>query len=578
MMKFYDPVSEIGRTLRRHRKALVQVAMISAVLNVLMLSGSFFMLLVYDEVLPSRSVPTLLGLILIVSIVYVFQSALDLIRARAMIQVGAIVDQKVTSRVFDVLTRYELSRGGLRDGLQPVRDLDQIRGFLSGPGPLAIIDLPWVLLFLAVLFMFHYALGLLALAGVLILVTLMIMTDRLTRTPTREAAAVASARYALADSTRRNADVLQALGMAGRVREAWTRLSDNYLIASDRLAEVSGRMQSISKTFRMLFQSLMLAAGAALVIDDAATGGIIIASSILGARALAPVDQAIANWKGMLATKEAWFRLEALMEQVPPTPMTMPLPAPRSSLAVEAVSVGPPGSQTITAGDVSFNLKAGEALGIIGASGSGKSSLLRAIVGVWPTARGNIRYDGAALDQWSPEALGQHIGFIPQQIDLLDGTVAQNISRFDSEFDSEAILAAAKAADVHELIVRFSQGYEHPLGPNGGNLSAGQKQRVALARALYKSPFLLALDEPNSNLDMEGETALIRAMAAAKERGAIVIIVAHRPAVLADVDLILVMDRGRTKFFGPREEVLAQLNLPPARPAPTPIANVSRAS
>jgi len=578
MMKFYDPVSEIGRTLRRHRKALVQVAMISAVLNVLMLSGSFFMLLVYDEVLPSRSVPTLLGLILIVSIVYVFQSALDLIRARAMIQVGAIVDQKVTSRVFDVLTRYELSRGGLRDGLQPVRDLDQIRGFLSGPGPLAIIDLPWVLLFLAVLFMFHYALGLLALAGVLILVTLMIMTDRLTRTPTREAAAVASARYALADSTRRNADVLQALGMAGRVREAWTRLSDNYLIASDRLAEVSGRMQSISKTFRMLFQSLMLAAGAALVIDDAATGGIIIASSILGARALAPVDQAIANWKGMLATKEAWFRLEALMEQVPPTPMTMPLPAPRSSLAVEAVSVGPPGSQTITAGDVSFNLKAGEALGIIGASGSGKSSLLRAIVGVWPTARGNIRYDGAALDQWSPEALGQHIGFIPQQIDLLDGTVAQNISRFDSEFDSEAILAAAKAADVHELIVRFSQGYEHPLGPNGGNLSAGQKQRVALARALYKNPFLLALDEPNSNLDMEGETALIRAMAAAKERGAIVIIVAHRPAVLADVDLILVMDRGRTKFFGPREEVLAQLNLPPARPAPTPIANVSRAS
>jgi len=578
MMKFYDPVSEIGRTLRRHRKALVQVAMISAVLNVLMLSGSFFMLLVYDEVLPSRSVPTLLGLILIVSIVYVFQSALDLIRARAMIQVGAIVDQKVTSRVFDVLTRYELSRGGLRDGLQPVRDLDQIRGFLSGPGPLAIIDLPWVLLFLAVLFMFHYALGLLALAGVLILVTLMIMTDRLTRTPTREAAAVASARYALADSTRRNADVLQALGMAGRVREAWTRLSDNYLIASDRLAEVSGRMQSISKTFRMLFQSLMLAAGAALVIDDAATGGIIIASSILGARALAPVDQAIANWKGMLATKEAWFRLEALMEQVPPAPMTMPLPAPRSSLAVEAVSVGPPGSQTITAGDVSFNLKAGEALGIIGASGSGKSSLLRAIVGVWPTARGNIRYDGAALDQWSPEALGQHIGFIPQQIDLLDGTVAQNISRFDSEFDSEAILAAAKAADVHELIVRFSQGYEHPLGPNGGNLSAGQKQRVALARALYKSPFLLALDEPNSNLDMEGETALIRAMAAAKERGAIVIIVAHRPAVLADVDLILVMDRGRTKFFGPREEVLAQLNLPPARPAPTPIANVSRAS
>jgi len=578
MMKFYDPVSEIGRTLRRHRKALVQVAMISAVLNVLMLSGSFFMLLVYDEVLPSRSVPTLLGLILIVSIVYVFQSALDLIRARAMIQVGAIVDQKVTSRVFDVLTRYELSRGGLRDGLQPVRDLDQIRGFLSGPGPLAIIDLPWVLLFLAVLFMFHYALGLLALAGVLILVTLMIMTDRLTRTPTREAAAVASARYALADSTRRNADVLQALGMAGRVREAWTRLSDNYLIASDRLAEVSGRMQSISKTFRMLFQSLMLAAGAALVIDDAATGGIIIASSILGARALAPVDQAIANWKGMLATKEAWFRLEALMEQVPPAPMTMPLPAPRSSLAVEAVSVGPPGSQTITAGDVSFNLKAGEALGIIGASGSGKSSLLRAIVGVWPTARGNIRYDGAALDQWSPEALGQHIGFIPQQIDLLDGTVAQNISRFDSEFDSEAILAAAKAADVHELIVRFSQGYEHPLGPNGGNLSAGQKQRVALARALYKNPFLLALDEPNSNLDMEGETALIRAMAAAKERGAIVIIVAHRPAVLADVDLILVMDRGRTKFFGPREEVLAQLNLPPARPAPTPIANVSRAS
>jgi PrtD family type I secretion system ABC transporter len=573
MPKFFNATSEIGRILIRYKGALWQVGLISAVLNILMLGGSFFMLLVYDEVLPGRSVPTLISLLVIVTIVYIFQGFLDLIRGRAMIQIGAIFDQKVSHRVFDILTKFELQNGPLREGMQPVRDLDQVRSFISGPGPLAIIDLPWCLLFLGVLFIFHYVLGLLGLAGVIILVSLMLVTDRLTKEPIREATNVSSARYALAESSRRNSETLHALGMAGRAKSSWGSLSDHYLAVSDQLSSVSGRMQSISKTFRMLFQSLMLAAGAALVIDGSASGGIIIAGSILSARALGPVEQTIAQWKGMTAAKQAWTRLETILDRVPADQPVMPLPAPFQNMAVEQLSLGPPGVQKLTVGDVNFTLMAGDALGIIGPSGSGKSTLSRALVGIWKPMRGNVRLDGASLDQWQSDDLGQYLGFMPQQIELFDGTIAQNIARFEPNADPEAIIAAAQEADVHDFIVRLPHGYDFQLGPMGGNLSAGQKQRIALARALYREPFLIVLDEPNSNLDSVGETALSRAMAAARARGAIVIVVAHRPSVLDQVNFVLYMADGRARMFGPKDQVLAEVTKQAAPAAPKAVTS-----
>lgn len=558
--------SEIGSALRLRRAAFIQVGVISAVLNVLMLGGSFFMLLVYDEVIPSRSAPTLIGLLVMVTVVYIFQSLLDLVRARAMIQIGATVDQKLASRVFDVFTRYELRLGPLREGMQPVRDLDQIRSFLAGTGPLALFDLPWVLLYLAVLYMFHVVLGLVATVGVIVLVALMALTDRLTKAPTLTATSLASARFALADASRRNAETMYALGMAGRARNSWADVSDRYLQSNEGLSEVAGSMQSLSKTFRMLLQSLMLAAGAALVINDKASGGIIIAGSILSARALAPVEQVIGNWKGFIATRQAWTRLDALFSRIPLEGAVMALPAPKDTLAVEQLAVGPPGAQRLTIGDVSFTLSAGNVLGVIGPSGSGKSSLLRALVGVWQPARGSVRLDGAALDQWSPDEIGRNIGFMPQSIELFDGTVAQNISRFEPDANPDDILAAAAVADVHELIVRLPQGYDSPLGPGGSSLSAGQRQRVALARALYKNPFLIALDEPNSNLDTDGEAALGRAIGAAAARGAIVIVVAHRPSALAEATHVLYLSEGRSRAFGQRDEILTKLNITPSLP------------
>jgi PrtD family type I secretion system ABC transporter len=307
------------------------------------------------------------------------------------------------------------------------------------------------------------------------------------------------------------------------------------------------------------------------VINDAASGGIIIAGSILSSRALAPVEAAIANWRSFVATRQAWARLETLLARIPADRSVMSLPAPKENIVVESLAAAPPGGQRLTVGDVTFKLEAGDVLGVIGPSGSGKTSLLRALVGVWQPVRGSVRLDGATMDQWAVDEIGRHIGFMPQDVELFDGTVAQNIARFDPDASDEDILAAAKAADVHDLIVRLPQGYDSPLGTYGSNLSAGQRQRIALARALYRDPFLIVLDEPNSNLDGEGEAALAKAIAGAAARGAIVILVAHRPSALAGANRILYMAEGRMRLFGPREEVLAKLAVRPAvTAAPVP--------
>jgi ATP-binding cassette subfamily C protein len=525
-----------------------------------MLAGSFFMLLVYDEVLTSRSVPTLVGLFAMVAVAYAFQASLDIIRGRALIQVGALVDKRLSGRIYDIISRYELRFGPMHGGLMPVRDVDAIRTYLSGQGPIALLDLPWVLLFLAVLFMFHWALGLTSLLGVAVLVILMIATDRLTRDRIRSVASMTNARFSLAETTRRNAEAIRALGMSEWTRRSWADISTSSLAAHDRLAEIGGKMQGVSKSFRQMLQSLMLAVGAFLVIDGDATGGIIIAGSILSARALLPVEQVIAHWKSMTAASQAWERLERVFNDIPAEIAPLSLPAPTARFQVQELAGGPP-LQKPTVHNINFNLKAGEAMGVLGRSGSGKSSMIRLLAGIWPVARGSIRLDGASLDQWAPDDLGRHIGYVPQSVELFDGTVAQNIARFDPQANPDQVLAAARAADVHDMIVHLPGGYEYQLGSGGGNLSAGQKQRVALARALYGDPFLLLLDEPNSNLDLEGEAALAAAIEGARRRGAITIVVAHRHAILANIDYVMLMSDGQVRQLGRRDEVLGRLQM-----------------
>jgi PrtD family type I secretion system ABC transporter len=551
--------------ISRFRTPLVQIGILSAVLNILALGGSFFMLMVYDEVMPSRSVPTLIALLVMITLVYLFQAFLDVIRARSIFQIGALFEKDLSLSVFHVVVRHELRMGSLRDPMQPVRDCDQLRTFLSGPGPFGLMDLPWVVLFLAMLFIFHVYLGLLATAGAAILIALTVVANKMTRAPTTAASAAASARHGLAAASRRNAEVLYAMGMEQRAMTGWTAATERTLAANDRLSMVSGGLGSVSKTFRVLLQSLMLATGAALVISDKATGGVMIASSILSSRALAPVEQVIANWSGFLAARQAWARLDALIRQLPADPPVLDLPPPTKSLKVEMLSAGPPGSRRLTVSDVSFELQAGDVLGMIGPSGSGKSSLVRALLGIWSPLRGAVRLDGAALDQWAPERIGAHIGYIPQDVELFDGTISQNIARFEPDADPVNVLAAAEAARVHDLIIRLPNGYETVLGPEGNNLSAGQRQRVALARALYRDPFLILLDEPNSNLDSEGEQALLAAIAAAAQRGAIVILVAHRPSALAVTNKVLYLSNGKARAFGGRDQVLEQLKLAPPR-------------
>jgi PrtD family type I secretion system ABC transporter len=565
--------SELGDALRTCRSAFIGLGVISCMINVLYLTGSLFMLEVYDRVLPSRSVPTLIGLAILAAGMYFFQGVLDMIRGRVLGRIGTALDEALNRRVFDTMVRLPLIVGSRNEGLQPLRDLDNVRSFLSGAGPGAFFDLPWLPFYLAICFAFHVLIGLTALVGAIILVGLTLVTEYMSRGPARDATGLAARRNDLASTSRRNAEVVVAMGMSGRLTSRWIDANQDYLAGNQRASDISGGLGAIAKVLRMTLQSAVLAVGAYLVINQQATAGVIIAGSILSARALAPVDLAIAHWKSFVAARQSWHRLNRLLEQLPARAEQMQLQAPSSRLSVEAVSIVPPGDQKVIVQDINFALEAGHGLGVIGPSGSGKSSLARALVGVWLPFRGKVRLDGAAIDQWSPDVLGRHIGYLPQDVELFAGTVAQNISRFDPDANSGAIIAAAKEAGVHQIIIKMRDGYDTQIGEQGTALSAGQAQRVALARALYGDPFLIVLDEPNSNLDTEGDEALTRAIRGARERGAIVVVVAHRPVGIEGVDQLLVLKDGRMQAFGPKETVLGQVLQRVAPPSPIKIVS-----
>ena len=575
--RFSSLPAAIRNAILAVRGALVAAAVASGLVNLLMLVGPVFMLQTYDRVLPSRSIPTLLGLLSIVFVLLIVQASVDMLRSRLLARIAEILDEAVRDDVFDSVHHTALSQPN-GDGLQIMRDVDTIRGFVAGSGLIAMCDLPWCPLYIIVCTLFHPLMGLAVAGGAVALALITVAAEMFTREPTQSLVALASSRRQTAETAFHHAAVVHALGMKRRMAALWSERTEAYLNAQRVTSDLTGTFGGASRFLRMILQSGVLAVGAYLVINQQATAGVMLAATILSIRALAPIELAIANWRGFIAARASFRRLNDALTAVPSQPPLTPLPAPKHQLRVTSLSLTAPGTDAVVLHEVSFALLAGSAVAVIGPSGSGKSTLARALVGIGAAARGVIRIDGAALSQWDPLALGPSLGYLPQDVALFRGTVAENISRFAALPDPGRLLAAAREAGVHELILRLPNGYETEVGDGGLMLSGGQRQRIALARALYGNPFLVVLDEPNSNLDIEGERALVLAIARVRARGGIVVVIAHRPAVLQVVDHMLVLNEGRMQAFGTTASVLPRLAVPTpqATPAPAPAAAPAR--
>ncbi|WP_144172197.1 type I secretion system permease/ATPase [Pseudomonas sp. Kh13] len=566
--------SELADVLFRLRRSFFALAAFSGVINVMMLTPAIYMLQVYDRALVSRNVTTLTMLTLLVIGLFMLMSALEMVRTRVLIRVGNFLDMDLNRRIFSAAFERNLSRAG-GNPAQALQDLAQVRQFLTGNGLFAFFDAPWTPIYLLVCYLIHPLLGLITLIGSLILVGLAYLTEKATQKPLAEAnqAALSSACYA--NNNLRNAEVIEAMGMLPAIGKRWYQghlhILQMQTLASDRAALIS----STGRFVRITLQSVILGAGALLAIEGKITPGMMIACSILTGRALAPVEQVIAAWKQLQGCRSAWDRLNDLLHDFPQRPPSMSLQRPMGMLAVENVIAGAPGTSNNIVRGVSFSLVPGESLGIIGPSASGKSTLARLLVGVWPTQAGKVRLDGADIFTWNKAELGPWLGYLPQDVELFEGTIAENIARF-AEVDSEAVIRAARSSGVHDMILRFPQGYDTRLAADGSPLSGGQKQRIALARALYGEPNLVVLDEPNANLDDVGEKALVDALAELKARGATVILISHRPNVLCAVDKVLMLRDGAVQMLGSRDEVFAALRKASVIPAAgaAPLASV----
>lgn len=554
---------ELVRRLLARYKGNVRVVVIASVLiNLLVFSGSLYMMLVYDSVLPSRSIPTLAGLFVMIIVLYALQAWLDAIRCEALLGIANGVHRDLFEPVHHAATQRALLLGGRSgDSVQLTRDLDQVHSFLAGAGPVAIIDLPWVLLFLIVLFALHVWLGIAALLGTAVLAWIAWITARRSALGTHDVVKVTGKRFAASQAELRFAESAKAMGMEARLRARSASCDHDYLEAQSFLSRTVARLGGAGRVFRLFLQSAILTVGALLVIDGKASGGIIIGSSILAGRAFAPVDQAIGNWRGFAAAREGWGRIANAIQAHPrPGELQVSLAAPKGDVTVRDIWVAPPGSKTFALSGVSFTLRPGQALAVIGPSAAGKSTLAKALAGIWTPQRGEVRIDGATHDQFPPEVIGAATGYIPQVVELMDGSLAENIARFDPEMDSEKVIAAARGAGLHDMILALPDGYGTAVSAGGVEFSAGQRQRIGLARALYGDPFLLVLDEPNSNLDTDGDAALARAVIEVRQRGGIVVMVTHRPSTLGPISHIAVLANGKLADFGERDAILAKLN------------------
>jgi ATP-binding cassette subfamily C protein EexD len=572
--------SELKKILASFRKNFAYVAFFSMFINILMLVPPMYMLQVYDRVMASRSVETLVMLTLIMVWLFVTMGLLDFIRSRILVRLGTQMDERLNSRLFQSMNAFALRYPG-KGSSQPLSDLTTIRQFMTGSGPFAFFDAPWIPLYFGLLFIFHFWLGMFSIFAAIVLIIVAIFNDLSTKKLMQEANTNNMKSMNLVNAQLRNAEVLHAMGMGDTMREKWLQQHLGFLKAQSDASDGAGLWMNLSKTLRMMFQSLMLGLGGYLAITNEISAGMVIAGSILMGRALAPIDQMIGAWKGFGAAKAAHKRLDALLNEFPEQTERMSLPPPKGILQVETLTVVPPGSQQAVLRAVNFAIDAGDALVILGASAAGKSSLLRAIVGVWPSAAGAVRLDGTEIPHWNRTELGPYIGYLPQDVELFEGTVAENIARF-GKLDSEKIVAAAKMAGVDDMIRHLPDGYETLIGAGGATLSGGQRQRVGLARALYGVPALVILDEPNANLDEVGEKALVQACAALKKAGTSLILVPHRTNILGIADKVLVLADGMVKLFGSRDEVLQKLQAHtqqqkpqqqiPQKPAPTPPA------
>lgn len=567
MRKKTNTKADLGKLSGLTGNVVLALFLISGVVNVLALTGSFYMLQIYDRALTSRSMETLVALSMLAIGLYVFQGLLDIIRSQVLLRIGTRIDDRLAPLAHRVA--IDMPRAGYApsEAIERSRDVDVLRQFISGQGPVALLDLPWMPIYLAFVYVLHPSLALLVGAAAVLLGSLTLVTELLTRRHGRNAQRDGLARAMLTDAHVRNAEALRAMGFVGRAVQRFETANRAYLASQMRATDVGGSLAGLSKVLRMIMQSAVLGVGAYLVIKGEMSAGAIIAASVASARALAPIDLVIGQWKSLSAARRAYKRLGETIAALDDGETRVQLPAPKRNLKVEKITVAAPGTGTVVLSDVAFELKAGQALGLVGPSGSGKSSLARVLTGVWPTLRGNVRLDDAALVQWRPDDIGQHIGYLPQEVSLLDGTVAENISRFDTELDGREIIEAAQLAGVHEMILRLPMGYETAIGSGGSALSAGQRQRIALARALYRRPFLVVLDEPNSNLDAEGDAALTRAIRQLREAGSITIVIAHRQSALSAVDLIGVMQAGRMIDFGSKNDIVARQMKPAARSA-----------
>ncbi|WP_232434414.1 type I secretion system permease/ATPase [Pseudomonas asplenii] len=549
------------------RKSLIGAALFSGVINILALAGPLFMLEVYDRVIPSRSIPTLVALALLVLGVYGFSGLLDIVRSRLMVRIASAFDLALSPRVFKVIAGVSLKTAITGDALKPAQEMDQIRGFIGGPGLVTFFDLPWMPVYLAVCFYIHPLFGLLTSGLVIVLVTLTFITDRQSRQLAQACAEAQNKRNHLGQQAHQNAEALAAMGMAQRTSSLWQAHHSTYSTLQRQTVDIGSFFGGISKSLRHLVQSGSLALGAYLVIQGDLSGGTIVAASIIVSRTLAPAEQVIATWRSLLGAHLAWKRLLEVFALFPEEQGRTELPEAYRILQVDNLFTAPPGSQRLTLQNVHFTMEAGSAVGVVGPSASGKSSLARALVGAWQPARGQVKLDGAPLELLGEQSRGKLIGYLPQSVGLFSGTVAENIARLDPDADDRAIVSAAQLAGVHELILQLPEGYQTQVGEGGLNLSAGQRQRIALARALFGDPFLVVLDEPNSNLDAEGEQALSRAILSIKARGGIAVVIAHRTSILSVIDQVLILEHGVQAAFGARDVVLRKPPLQAPRPA-----------
>ena len=553
-----DGFVELAAARRQSRGLFWFVGVFSFFANLLMLTGPLYMLQVYDRVLGSRSEETLVALSLLVAFLYGMMGILDFSRGRIMARVGARFQAALDRRVFEaMLKRSSVANDpAAQTGLT---DLEAVQRLWASPPFMALFDLPWTPFFLAGIALFHPWLGILAISGGGLLVLITVLNQIFSRKPVQQANITSHRAGLMAEEIRHEGETIQSMGMRGAAFDRWNRTRDESLVESVVANDVSGSFSSLTKTLRMFLQSAMLGLGAYLVLQGEVTAGVMIAASILLGRALAPIEQLVGHWPNVQRARKGWQQVGELLSKVPPDQPRTALPKPKARLEAHALTVVPPGDSRAKLKTVSFRVEPGQALGVIGPSGSGKTTLARTLTGFWRPAGGTVRLDGASLDQYAPDVLGQHIGYLPQRVQLFNGTIAENIARMSQEPDSEKVVAAARMAAAHDLIVSLPDGYDTRVTAGGGRLSGGQMQRVALARALYGDPVILILDEPNSNLDNEGSAALNNAIKAMKAAGKAVLIMAHRPSAIQECDLLMVLDEGHRTAFGPKDQVLREM-------------------